>query len=68
VAHQAQFVLNDDIDDPVEMHDAPIPPIGADVEIGGAYYTVEHVVISYTQVPVDAAHATVWLAPHPELT
>src|SRR4051794_39968660 len=47
VAHRAQFVLNDDIDEPVDMHDVPIPSIGADVELGGTYYTVEHVVINY---------------------
>jgi hypothetical protein len=66
VAHHALFVVDDNIDEPVEMHDAPIPPIGADVEVGGRYYTVEHVVISYSDCPIEA-DATIWLVQHAEL-
>ena len=47
VAHHAQFVLGDNIDEPINMRDVPVPPVGADVELDGRFSTVEHVFISY---------------------
>jgi hypothetical protein len=63
-----EFALNDNIDDPIEMHDTVIPPTGAHVELNGKHYIVEHVAIRFV-CPVDVIEtfATVWLSTHPDL-